>query len=316
MTSQPILEKAMTWRTWAMLLTLSLIWGGSFFFQAVALQELPTFTIVVARVGLAALTLLVLLPLLGVSMPRAPKVWGAFFIMGLVNNALPFSLIIWGQATIASGHAAILNATMPLFTVIVAHLVTSDEKVTWQKITGIVIGFLGVAVMIGTDLLQGLGGHVLAQLAILGAALSYAFASTFGRRFNRLGVKPVVVATGQVTASSVMLFPVMLFVDRPWTLSAPSLTTVLALIGLATISTAFAYILYFRIMEKAGATNLSLVTFLIPPSAIILGILFLGEALLPSQFAGMVIIGLGLALIDGRPLAWLSATLRAPSRQT
>ena len=311
MTSQTGIEKTMTPRTWIMLITLSLVWGGSFFFQGLAVRELPTFTIVVARVALAALSLFVIMRFLGIAIPRSRQVWGAFFIMGFLNNAVPFTLIIWGQASIASGLASILNATMPLFTVLVAHAMTSDEKLTSQKITGVVVGFIGVAIMLGADLQHGLGGSVLAQLAILGAALFYAFGSAFGRRFKRLGVPPVAVATGQVTASSILLIPLMLWVDKPWALETPSLITILALIGLAVVSTAFAYILYFRIMEKAGATNLSLVTFLIPISAIVLGIAFLDEILTMPQFAGMIIIGLGLAVIDGRPMGWLSGRLRA-----
>ncbi len=295
-------EKTMTLGTWVMLITLSLVWGGSFFFQGVAVKELPTFTIVVARVALAAVALLVILKVLGIGLPNSGRVWAAFFGMGALNNAIPFTLIVWGQSSIASGLASILNATTPLFGVLVAHFLTSDEKLTPRKMTGVILGFAGVALMLGPDLLRDLGGNALAQLAVLGAALSYALAGIFGRRFKALGVPPVAVATGQVAASSALLIPIMLLVDKPWTLLAPGLGTILALIALATVSTAFAYILYFRILENAGATNLLLVTFLIPASAIVLGILFLGEHLLAKHLLGMLVIGLGLAAIDGRLL--------------
>ncbi len=311
MSSQARIEESMTLGTWALLIALSLVWGGSFFFQGVAVRELPTITIVVARVGLAALTLLVVMKALGLRMPSSGHVWAAFFGMGFLNNLIPFTLIVWGQASIASGLASILNATTPLFTVLVAHFLTRDEKLTRRKMIGVAFGFVGVAIMLGTDLLGDLGISELGQLAVLGAALTYAFAGIYGRRFKALGVPPIAVATGQVTASTVMLIPLMLLVDKPWTLPAPGFETILALIGLATVSTALAYFLYFRILEIAGATNLLLVTFLIPVSAIILGIMVLGETLLPKHFLGMIIITLGLIVIDGRLLMMVTGRSRS-----
>lgn len=285
---------------WVMLLVLSLVWGGSFFFVGVAVAELPPLTIVTLRVGLAALALLAYLKITGQKVPVAPRILAAFVGMGLLNNVIPFSLIVWGQGHIASGLASILNATMPLSTVIVAHFLTRDEKATSARIFGVVAGIAGVAVMIGPDVLFGSDNNLLAQLAILAAALSYAFASIFGRRFKEMGVLPVATATGQVTASSVLLAPVALVVEQPWNLPMPSLATVLSVVALALAATAFAYILYFRILSSAGATNLSLVTFLVPVSAILLGILFLHETLLVRHFAGFALIGVGLAAIDGR----------------
>ena len=242
--------------------------------------------------------------------PWDSKTWLAFFGMGLLNNAIPFSLIVWGQTQIASGLASILNATTPLFTVLVAHVLTADERLSKGRIVGVLLGLAGVVALIGPQALVGLGQDVLAQLAILGAALSYAFASIFGRRFKRMGVPPLATATGQVTASSVLLLPVALIVDRPWTLPSPALPVWAAIIGLALLATALAYILFFRILASAGAVNLMLVTFLIPVSAILLGMAFLGESLAPMDFIGMALIGLGLAAIDGR-LASLLPHLRA-----
>jgi drug/metabolite transporter (DMT)-like permease len=238
-------------------------------------------------------------------MPWDGRLWAAFFGMGLLNNVVPFSLIVWGQSHIASGLASILNATAPLFTVIVAHFLTADEKMTGNRLAGVVIGFAGVVVMIGPAAIHNLGTNILAQIACLTAALCYAFASVFGRRFRNLGIAPVVTATGQVTASTIILIPIVLLIDRPWTLAAPSLPTWGAVIAIATLSTALAYILYFRILATAGATNIQLVTFLIPVSAILLGSFVLGERLDPKHFAGMGLIGLGLAAIDGRPLRFL-----------
>ncbi len=287
---------------WAMLLGLSLLWGGSFFFVELALRDLPTLTIVALRVGLAAIALWGLVAALGRPVPRRAGVWLAFLGMGLTNNAVPFGLIVWGQQTIASGLAAILNATTPLFTVVVAGLLLADERMSARKLAGVAIGFAGVVAMIGPDALSGLGGDALAQVAVLGAAASYAVAGVFGRRFRRLGVEPVVVAAGQVTASTLLLAPLALALERPWTLAAPGPATWLAIGGLALLSTAVAYILYFEILRRAGATNLLLVTFLVPVSAVGLGVLVLGERLEAGHVAGMALIGAGLAAIDGRLL--------------
>ncbi|WP_333827891.1 DMT family transporter [Pararhodobacter sp.] len=285
---------------WVMLLSLAAVWGGSFFFNEIAVRELPVFTVVLSRVALAAIILLALLHLRGERMPRGRAVWLAFFGMGLINNAIPFSLIVWGQQHIASGVASILNASTPLFTVLLAHLLTQDERLTGGKIAGVIVGFAGVAVMFGADALRDLGAQAVAQLLCLGAAVSYAFAGIYGRRFRAMGITPMSTATGQVIASSLLLMPMVMVIDQPWTLPLPSPAALGALLGVAAISTALAYVLYFRILATAGATNLLLVTFLIPVSAILLGTLFLGEVLLPRHLAGMALIGCGLAAIDGR----------------
>jgi len=295
-TSGPVMGGA----EWAMLLVLAVLWGGSFFFNGVAVRELPSLTLVWLRVAVAAMTLLLALRLLGQRMPGQGSVWAAFFCMGLLNNVLPFVLIVWGQHRIASGLASILNATTPLFTVLVAHGLTSDEKLTPLKAAGVAVGFVGATVMIGTDALSGLGAGVMAQLACLAAAFSYAIAGIFGRRFRRMNVTPLATAAGQVSASTLMLLPVMLLVDRPWTLAMPHAVTWAAVLGVGLLSTALAYVLYFRILAKAGATNLLLVTFLIPVSAILLGVLVLHEALLSRHIMGMALIGTGLAFLDGR----------------
>jgi drug/metabolite transporter (DMT)-like permease len=295
-------SKTMTALEWGMMLLLALVWGGSFFFVGVAVKQLPPLTIVALRVALAAAILWLAAPALGVAMPKGRAATTAFFIMGLTNNVIPFSLIAFGQTQLASGLASILNATTPLFTVIVGHFLTQDERLTPQRLVGALCGLVGVAGMIGPQLVAGLGGGVAAELAILGAAVSYAFASVFGRRFRRLGINPIATATGQVTASSLMLIPIALLVDRPWTLPMPGLDAVAAIVGLAALSTAFAYILYFRILAGAGATNVVLVTLLAPVSSIALGALVLHEHLEPRHFVGLALIGLGLACIDGRPL--------------
>jgi drug/metabolite transporter (DMT)-like permease len=301
-------EQRMGAAEWAMLASLSVLWGGSFFFNGIAVRELPPFTIVAARVGIAALALWSMLAALRIDMPRVPGLWTAFIAMGLLNNAIPFALVVWGQHHVASGLAAILNATTPLFTVMAAHFLTPDEPLTPGKAVGVAAGLVGVVVMLGADLLAGLGTGLLAQAACLAAAMSYAMAGVFGRRFGRMRVPPLATAAGQVTASTLVMLPLALLADRPWALPAPGPETWGALVGLGLLSTALAYVLYFRILAATGATNLLLVTFLIPVSAILLGAMVLGERLEPKHFIGMALIGAGLAFIDGR----LPGALRRP----
>jgi drug/metabolite transporter (DMT)-like permease len=286
---------------WALLLALSVLWGGSFFFVKLAVAELPPFTVVLGRVGLAALALNLLVRATGHRMPRDRGRWAAFFAMGLLNNLVPFSLIAWSQTQIASGLASILNGATPLFTALLAHWLTDDERLTWSRLAGVLLGLTGVGVMIGLEALSGLGLHVVAELAILLATLSYACAGIFGRRFR--GQPPLVTATGQVTATTLMMLPIVLAVDRPWTLAMPQPSTLAAVAGLALLSTALAYLLFFRILAAAGATNLLLVTLLIPVSALLVGHFVLGEGLALQHILGMGLIALGLAAIDGGALS-------------
>jgi len=292
---------------WGLLVLLSAVWGGSFFFAAVALREVGPLTVTISRVLIAAILLHGFIMLSGMRMPADARTWAAFFGMGLLNNAIPFSLIFWGQTHIASGLASILNATTPLFTVILAHFLTSNEKLSGGRGLGVLIGFAGVVVMIGADLLGGLSENLLAQLAVLGAAVAYASATVYGRRFRQM--PPICTAAGQVTASAILMLPVTLLVEQPWTLPMPGWQTFAALAGLGSVCTAFAYGLYFRILRTAGSTNISLVTFLVPVSALLLGMLILGERLEPKHFLGMALIGIGLAAIDGRPWRLLANSL-------
>ena len=303
MKNQLSINTPMNFAEWAMLITLSVLWGGSFFFVEIALRELPPFTVVWVRVGLAAALLWVGCGVAGIKIPTHPRIWGAFFIMGFLNNVAPFSLIVWGQTQITSGLASILNATTPLFTVVVAHFLTCNEKMTVSRLCGVMLGFGGVALVIGPSVLTGLGKNILAQGAVLVAAFSYAAAGVYGRRFHAL--PPLVTAAGQVTAATVWLLPLVLVWDRPWNLDFPHGATLGALLALAGLSTALAYLLYFRILSTAGATNLLLVTFLIPVGAIFLGTMVLEERLAAHQLWGLAMIGLALAAMDGRPLGML-----------
>lgn len=287
---------------WIALLALSSLWGGSFFFFKVLVAELPPFTVVLGRVGIAALALNLLLLARREPLRPNPQHWRSFLMLGLVNNVIPFSLIAFGETRITSGSAAILNATTPIFTILVAHFLTADEKMTFAKGAGVLAGFLGVAVLIGPQALSGFGqGDLVGDAACLLAALVYGLGAIYGRRFR--GMPPLRIATAQVTAATIILLPLAALVDRPWSLPAPSAGAWAALLALALLCTALAYLLYFRILAVAGATNLVLVTFLLPASALILGALFLSEPITLPALVGMALIGLGLAAIDGRPWA-------------
>ena len=286
--------------TWVLLILLGVIWGGSFFFARLAVAHVPPLTLVLLRVSLAALALHLYLHARHDVYRRLMQRWRAFLVLGILNNVIPFTLIFAGQTEIGAGLAAILNATTPLWTVIIANQVTTDEKMTVRKLTGCLLGLLGTLVLIGPAALTGLGAPVWAQLAVVGASISYGFAAIYGKRFSDM--PPVVTATGQLTASSLVMVPLVLLIDRPWNLSFPPFDIVLAILMLAVLSTAFAYILYFRIISTSGATNGSIVTLLVPPSAILLGILFLGEQMSLQTAGGLLLIVLGLVTIDGRLL--------------
>ena len=295
---------------WLILLVLAVIWGGAFFFIGVAVKHVPPLTYVWLRLTIAAAAMWAYLRFRGetVSLPR--QVWGSMLVLALLNNALPFALFGWGQTHIASGLASILNATTPIWGVVVAHLLTHDERMTPRKIVGVLLGFGGVATMIGPSLLSSLGSAAIAQLACVTASLSYALAAVWARRFRKQGISPLSVTTGQLTAGALMMLPVSLIVDRPWTHAMPPVSALAAITALALLCTAFGYVLYFRLIATSGATNALLVTLLVPPVAILLGGLFLGETLAPQDFAGLALIALGLGAIDGRVLSLLSARRR------
>lgn len=277
---------------WIRLLVLSVLWGGSFFFVEVALTGLPPLTVVWCRVAFGAA--LLMLAVRGLP-PRAA--WPALLVMGFLNNAVPFSLFAFAQGQITGSLAAILNATTPIFTVLVAHVATRDERLTPARLAGVCAGFGGVVVMLAG---QGAAGADAAKAMCLAAALSYALAGVWGRRFRAMGVQPLQAAIGQCAGAALLLAPIWLWHDRPWTLPVPDLPVIGAVLGIALLSTAVAYCLYFRLLASAGATNLLLVTFLIPVSAAILGALVLGERLEARHLAGFALIAAGLAAIDGR----------------
>ncbi|MEM9906094.1 MAG: DMT family transporter [Cyanobacteria bacterium P01_D01_bin.44] len=288
----------MSLQQWCLLSLLSLLWGGSFLFIELSLLVFEPLTIVFVRLAIAAILLHGVVYLSGQRLPRSPRIWLAFAGMGILNNLIPFGLIIWGQQHITASLASILNATTPIFTVILANWLTSDEKLTTYRLLGVALGFSGVVVLMGPEILGGLSFQSIGQFAILGAALSYGFAAIYGRQFKAMPSK--VAAAGIVTTSSIMVFPLALL-ESPLSVQI-SLVSGVALFCLGLLSTGVAYLIFYHLLAKAGATYTSLVTFLIPLSAVILGVLILGERLSGGAIAGMILILAGLLVIDGRLL--------------
>lgn len=282
---------------WALLLLLSVLWGGAYFFAGVAVRELPPLTVVLLRVSLAACALLPVMWFMGLRLPGALSAWWPFVGMGLLNNVLPFSLIFAGQTQISVGLSSIINAMTPLFTVLVM-AGFREERLTAYRVTGVVLGVVGVAVLRGLDGAVG-PGQTLGIGLCLAAALSYGFAALWGRR-HLAGVPPVKSATCQLICSSLVMLVLVSLVDQPWTLSAPSAWAMGSILAMAVFGTALAYIVFFTLMARAGASNVMLVTLLIPVTALALGYLFLGEAIRVREVVGAVIIGFGLLFIDGR----------------
>ena len=304
----PVIRTQMNKGDWGTLLVLALIWGAAFLFIGVAVRHVPPLTYVWLRLAIAATAMWIFLRWTGVALDLPRSAWGSILLLALLNNAVPFTLFGWGQTHIASGLASILNATTPIWGVVVAHLFTRDERLTPLKFAGVLLGFGGVALMIGPSLLTNLGSSALAQLACVTAALCYALAAVWARRFRKQGLSPLTVTTAQLTAGAAMMLPLALVVDQPWTMAMPPLTAWGSIVALAVVCSAFGYVLYFRLIDSSGATNALLVTLLVPPVAILLGSLFLAEVLAPQDFAGLGLIALGLAAIDGRLLRILRAS--------
>jgi len=294
-------------RDWSLLGLLSILWGGSFFFNGLILKELPPLTVVFLRVAIAALILLPLLRVYRIRLPKGVSGWTPFVAIALFNNVLPFSLIVTGQTYIASGLASILNATTPLFTVMVM-AAAGEEKLSARRIAGVVTGLVGVAVLRG-EAVGFRSGQGIGILLCLAATVSYAVSALLARRLLA-NSPPLGSATFQLLASTAMMAIVAGSVEQPWRLPMPGPATWLAVIGLAALSTALAYIVFFQIVRRSGATNVMLVTLLIPVTAILLGYLVLGESITVRELTGAAVIGSALLLIDGRVLArlrWRSA---------
>lgn len=298
--ASPISWSPMRTQDWLLLVFLSVLWGATFFFIAVANPEVPPFTLVLARVGIAALVLVPLVFAVGLRLPSGFAAWRLFIVQAVINNVIPFTLVVYGQHRLASGLAAVLNATTPLFTLIVARLF-AGEALAAGKVIGVLLGVAGVAVLMGPQAVTANMSSVIGMLCILGASLSYGFSALWMRRIRH--IPPLVSSAAQLTCSTALLLPMAAFIDRFWLLPVPGLPVVGAVLGLAVFSTALAYIVFFRISASAGPSNVMLVTLLIPVTATALGVLVLEETLTINQIAGALIIASGLIVIDGRLLA-------------
>jgi len=296
-------------RDWLLLVVLSVLWGGSFFFNGVVLRELPPFTTVLLRVAIAAIILVPGLWIYGLSLPKGPSGWTPYFAVALFNNVLPFSLIVTGQTYIASGLAAILNATTPLFTIMVM-AAAREEKLSARRVAGVIVGLAGVVILHGRHL-GFAGGQRLGILLCLAGAFSYGISALIARR-HLADTPPLAAATFQLLASTLMMIVVAGVVERPWRLPMPGVSTWLAVLGLAALSTALAYIVFFQILRRSGATNVMLVTLLIPVTAILLGYFALNESISIREIAGALVIGSALLLIDGRVLRIISGWISTP----
>ncbi|MEE9426582.1 MAG: DMT family transporter [Paracoccaceae bacterium] len=289
-------------RAWAELLLLAVIWGGVFLAVTVALSEVGVFTMVALRVIGGTVVLWGYILARGLNVPKSLKIWVAFLVMGLLNNVIPFSLIAWGQLRIESGLSAIINGSTAIFGVLVAAAVFSDERLTPNRLVGVSFGFLGLAVAIGFTALRSFDLTSLAQLAVIGASVSYAFAGAWARKQLK-GLAPQVASAGMTGFSALILGILALFVDGIPTFDY-TLPVDAALFYMAVIGTAMAYLLYYRVLATAGSGNLMLVTLLISPVAIILGAVVLGEALQPRAFFGFAILAVGMLILDGRVLKY------------
>jgi drug/metabolite transporter (DMT)-like permease len=282
---------------------MALLWGSAFLLIEIGLRSFAPNTLVFLRMAIAAPVMLAILAVMKEKLPRDFASWRQLFILGALNAALPFILFFWGQKYLESGYASVLNATTPLWGVLVAHFLTQDEKATPMRIIGVLLGLAGIIVMVGPDAMGGLSNNLLAQIACLVSTLFYSFAAIYGRKLGQTNMTPMVVATGQVITAGLIMLPVMLWFDRPWLAAVPSTESILAALGLGIPATAIAYLFYFKTIDRAGATNAMLVAFIMPVVAIVLGISFLGEALAQGQIIGTVLIAFGLLAIDGRLLA-------------
>lgn len=292
-------QKTISPRAWAELILLGVIWGGSFLSIRIALDEIPVVTLVLHRCGWAALFLWAVVLLMRLPVPKDPRVWGAFLVMGLLNNVIPFGLMAWGQLHIETGLTSILNAATAIFGVIVAALVFADERLTARKALGVGLGFLGVATAIGLEQFASFDIRSTAQLAVLAGTVSYAFASAWAR-LHLSGLPPQVAAAGMLTGSTLCLIPAALLIDGAPVLALET-GTWNSIAYFSLIATAGAYLLYYRVLGLAGSGNLMLVTLIIPPVAIVLGAWVLGEALKPQAYAGFALLAAGLVILNGKP---------------
>lgn len=268
-----------------LLLVLACLWGSSYTFIKIGVETIPPITFIAVRTLIAGLILLAVMAWQGISLPRDPRVWRQFLFQAVMNSALPFTLVAWGEQSIGAGLATILNSTTPIFTFLVTALITRHEPVTARKLFGVVAGLIGICLIIGVEALNGLGDQLLAQIAVVAATVSYAGAAVYGKNFN--GLHPVLPAAGSMLWGAVLLLPISLIVDRPWTLT-PSAPSLWSLVILAVFATAIAYSIYFRLMQTLGSIGTTSQAYLRVPIGVGLGLVFLDETLSQTALIGLI----------------------------
>lgn len=293
-------------RELALLAILATLWGASYTFIRVGVETIPPVTFIAARTLIAGGLLLAIIKLRGLALPRDPAIWKRFLIQACINSVIPFTLIAWAELTVNAGLATILNSTTPIFAFLLTVLITRHEAVTTRKVFGVAAGVIGISLIIGLEAFNGIGKELVAQLAIVAATISYAAAAIFGKGFKNLD--PMMPAAGSMLCGAVILIPVSLVVDRPWTL-APSAHSLLALLGLAVFSTALAFVIYFRLINTLGTVGTTSQAYLRVPIGVGIGVLFLGESLASTAWIGLVCVIAGVAAmtLPGRKKAAIAA---------
>lgn len=288
---------------WLLLVLLAIVWGGAYVLVGLALKDLPPLTVVVGRLGLAAIVLVGVVRYLGLSWPRGAAGWFPFVVMGTFNNVVPFTALAYGQLEISSGLTSVIVATTPLWTVLLSVLLMPGERIGALQLAGMLMGVAGVAVLFGPEMLAGRSTTIFGMLLALLGAMSYGCAGVWGARLR--GVPPILSSCCQLICSAAIMTVLAMIIDRPWQLPAPGLTALLSVLLLAVVSTALAYVIFYRILAVSGGTNVMLVTLIMPPLTIFLGVLVLDEVFSPRYVVGALIIGLALVMIDGRAPRWL-----------
>jgi drug/metabolite transporter (DMT)-like permease len=276
----------------ALLLALATLWGASYTFIKIGVETIAPITLIATRTLIAGLLLLAALRFRGLSLPKDKAVWGRFLVQACLNSAIPFTLIAWAEKTVDAGLAAILNSTTPIFAFLLTALLTRHEPVTGRKLFGVAAGIAGITLVVGLEALHGAGDQLPAQLAIVAATICYASAAIFGRGFKSLD--PMMPAAGSLICGAIILIPLSLIIDRPWTL-APSTGSILALLGLSVFSTALAFVIYFRLVHTLGSVGTTAQAYLRVPIGVAIGVVFLGETISSTALIGLACVITGVA---------------------
>lgn len=282
----------------ALLLALATLWGASYTLIKIGVATVPPITFIAARTLIAGGILFAILHLRGLKLPGDGATWKRFMFQACLNSVIPFTMIAWAEQTVDAGLATILNSTSPIFTFLLTVFLTQHEPATARKLFGVVAGIIGICLIVGVEAFNGLGRDLWAQLAIVGATMSYAIAAIYGRGFK--GLDPMMPAAGSLICGAAILFPLSLLIDQPWTL-APSVNSMWALLGLSVFSTALAFVIYFRLLRSLGSVGTTSQAYLRVPIGVGIAILFLGETPTSSMLAGLLCVIVGVAAMTIPP---------------